>query len=364
MYLGTFFRWLLPGFLALVNILALSGNSYSQNCIDLGGANPSSYTQNFNGLGASPAPQSGDNANITILNASNPRRYLGKFDNAVSDANGAVNVSGWAIVEEGSSTNSVTGRYNVGDGSANGANTYSFASAAVPNDRALGSLNDDTVVRNFLGGCFRNTSGVTIQAVRIGFTGEMWRYGGAAILDRMDFQYAVNASNLYAGPYVDFDALDFVTPNQTGTAGARDGNAVGFRTVFSPTLMTVTLAPNETLYVRWLDQNLVGVSDDGLAIDDFSIQLFDATSASASLGGRTTTAAGRPIMNISVVLQGNDGSTRFATTSSMGYYNFADVPVGQPYVLSLNAKRFHFVENVKLITLKSDILDMDFSSIE
>lgn len=364
MYLGNFFRWLLPGFLALVNILVLSGNSYSQNCIDLGGANPSLYTQNFNGLGSSPAPQNADAANITILNASNPRRYLGKFDNAVSDANGAVNVPGWAIVEEGSSTNSVTGRYNVGDGSANVANTYSFASSAVPNDRALGSLNDDTVMRNFIGGCFRNTSGVTISAVRIGFTGEMWRYGGAAQLDRMDFQYAANATNLYAGTYNDFDAFDFVTPNQTGTAGARDGNSAAVRTVYAPTIMAVTLAPNETLHVRWLDQNLVGVADDGLAIDDFSIQIFDPTAANVSLGGRITTAFGRPIMNIGVLLQGSDGTTRYATTGSMGYYNFTDLPVGQPYVLSLQAKRFHFTENAKLINLKGDVLDMNFTSIE
>ena len=158
----------------LVSFVLYSSIIYGQNCVDLGGVNPLTNTQSFDGIGQSPAPQNGDLDNIQVLNAGAPRRYLGKFDNAVADDSGPVNVPGWAIVEEGTNASSVTGRYNVGDGSASGGNTYSFGTTG---DRALGSLNDDTVATNFIGGCYRNMTGTPLDHVIIAHSGEMWRRG-------------------------------------------------------------------------------------------------------------------------------------------------------------------------------------------
>ncbi len=330
-----------------------------QNCIALGGANPSTHTQNFDGLGNSPAPQNGDAANIFQLNASAPRRYLGKFDNAVADSSVVVNVPGWAVVEEGTNVSSVTGRYAAGDGSTAGGNTFSFASAAANTDRAFGSLTDDTVSTNFLGGCFRNTTGTTASAVSIAFTGEMWRLGGSGAPDRLDFQYAVNATNTYAGSYFDFNALDFITPSLAGSAGLRDGNAAANRTVFPATNILVTLAPNETLHVRWVDSNIAG-ADDGLAIDDFSIQILVVSAANASINGRVVTSTGRGVFGAHVSVADANGNVKTSITNPFGYYGFEDLPAGQTYAVTVRSKRYQFGESTRIVTLKDNMTDFEF----
>ncbi|MBC7899984.1 MAG: carboxypeptidase regulatory-like domain-containing protein [Saprospiraceae bacterium] len=340
-------------------IVSFFGQASGQNCIDLGGANPSVHSQNFDGLGNSPSPQNGDASNIFILNAIAPRRYLGKFDNAVADNAAIVNVPGWALVEEGSNISSVSGRYNVGDGSVTGGNTMSFASAAANTDRAFGSLNDDSVALNFLGGCFRNTSGIALTAVTIAFTGEMWRLGGSGTADRLDFQYAVNAANLYAGTFSDFDALDFATPNLSGTAGARDGNAAANRQVFSLTALSVSLAPNDALYIRWQDSNITG-ADDGLAVDDFSLQLVGPSAAGVSVGGRVMNNSLRGVSGARVSIMDSNGTTRLALTNPFGYYNFHGIQSGETYVVSVMSKRYMFSSASQTVTPNDDINSLDF----
>lgn len=332
-----------------------------QNCIDLGGASPNIYTQNFDGFGSSPSPQNSDAANVFQLNPSAPRRYLGKFDNAIADSGATVNVPGWAIVEEGSNTSSVTGRYNSSDGSASGGNTYSFASAVANTDLALGSLNDDTISTNYLGGCFRNATGGTALGVRIGYIGEMWRLGGSGAPDRLDFQYAVNATNTFNGSFLDLNSFDFTTPSLAGSAGGRDGNVAPNRTAFTVTNVLVTLAPNDTLHVRWIDSNIAG-ADDGLAIDDFSIQILIPSAANASIAGRVLTSNGRGIARASVTISGPNGVVKSSLTNSFGYYKLEDIAVGQTYIVGVSSKRYEFIESTRALTLHEDLSGFDFTA--
>lgn len=351
------------GFLSIAFTLLLalvfSPSAYSQTCVDIGGANPTTYTQNFDNLGNSPAPHNADAVNIVMLNPTGPRRFMGKYDNAANDASGVVNLPGWAVVEEGTNTSSVTGRYNVGDGTASGANSYSFASSSQPTDRAFGSLNDPTVEVNYLGACFRNTTGSTVTSLRIGFTGEMWRYGGSGTLDRLDFQYAVNANNVYDGAFIDFDALDFVTPSFDGGIGSRDGNVAPNRTVFPLTTMNVTLGANDVFYIRWVDRDIQG-NDDGLAIDDFELRLSPPLAAAVSVTGRVVTAKGAGIAKARITLMAADGTFRSAMTNPFGYYRIDDVMAGQTYVLTVSDKRYNFIENTRMIDLGDEMTDVDF----
>lgn len=333
----------------------------SQTCIDLGGANPLVNTQNFDNLGTSPAPQNGDNVNIQILNPSAPRRYLGKFDNASSDANTPVHVPGWAVVEEGTNTSSVTGRYNVGDGSAAGANTYSFGTSS---DRALGSLNDDTVAVNYLGGCYRNMTGADLTYVIVNYTGEMWRRGAAGTqTDRLAFSYAVNATNIYDGSFVAHPSLDFVTPDISGTAGARDGNAAANRTVFNQTLINVSLPAGATIHFRWVDQNITG-PDDGLAIDDFSVSLIPHSAANVSVEGRVLNVYGRPVSKAVLTLVDAGGQMKYAVTNPFGYYRFFEVTAGGTYILSVSAKNVTFKSPSVLISPNDSLANIDFVAIQ
>lgn len=337
-------------------VLSLSVMVSAQTCVDLGPGNLT-YSQNFDGFGTSPSPQNNDASNIFVLNASAPRRYLGKFDNAVADNSGSVNVPGWAIVEEGTNASSVTGRYNVGDGSASGGNTYSFGTNS---DRAMGSLNEDTVSTTYIGGCFRNNTGSALTHVLIAYTGEMWRRGASGTqTDRLDFEYAVNATDLYNGSYSAFDPLDFATPNTSGAAGARDGNSAAYRTIFSATSMSVNLPAGARLYLRWVDNNIAG-ADDGLAIDDFTVSFVSASAAEIEVGGRVFDAYGRGVAKAILSLTGDDGSVRYAITNSFGYYRFREVTGGMDYVLTVSAKNRRFETPSVLIGPKSDLSDVNF----
>lgn len=342
----------------VVAVLTLS--TIGQTCIPLGGSNPISHFQNFDGLGSSPAPQFSDTANISVLNPSGPRIYLGKFDNAFADDLGPVNVPGWALVEVGSNTGSVTGRYSAGNGSTSGANAYSFGTNA---DRAFGSLNDDTMQEVYVGGCFTNTSLGTISSVQIAFTGEMWRRGASGSqTDLLNFEYAVSATNLYFGSYTPFPSLDFVTPNTTGTTGIRDGNDTVNRTVVRSTTLNVSIPSGQSLYIRWADRNIAG-QDDGLAIDDVQVNFFIASSAPVSIAGRATTAEGRALPRTIITLQNMSGKMRTTLTNPFGYYSFQEVISGETYIISAFAIGKEFATPSKIIEATDSLMNVDFVTV-
>ena len=66
--------------------------------------------------------------------------------------------------------------------------------------------------------------------------------------------------------------------------------------------------------------------------------------ASVTVSGRVTTSAGRGVAPAARVLLQNTqtGETRTVLTNQFGYYRFANVPVGQNYVVTVVHKRFAF----------------------
>lgn len=363
MILKTFL--LLPFF--LVALAVFSTNALAQNCVSLGGSNPTSHTENFdsgqsngrNGLTGTPAPQQTDASNIFQLNANNPRRFLGKFDDAVADTtNAIVRVPGFAIVEEGSST-SASGRYGADDGTSATGNVYSLGTTAT--ERALGSLNAVDIDLIYLGACFRNTGSSPITSVLITFKGEQWRVGGSGTSDRLDFQYSTDATNVYAGTYVDFNALDFVSLVTTGGAGSKlDGNAVANNQRFTATITGLNIPVNNNFYVRWRDADKVLASDDELAIDDFGISFAPPTAVTVSVSGRVTNASGGGIHRARLTAVGASGETQTVLTNSFGYYRFSNVPVNQLYVINVSSKKHLFDLNSQVLNLTSDREDIDF----
>lgn len=222
--------------------------------------------------------------------------YTQNFDTLSNTAGSTTNStlpSGWLLNETGGGARD-NEQYAVDTGASNTGDTYSYG-AAGNTERALGSLRSGTLIATY-GACFANASGNTLTSFDIAYTGEQWRLGTAARADRLDFQYSLDATSLTTGTWVDVDTLDFSTPN-TATVGAKDGNAVGNRTALSASVSSVVIGNGGVFCLRWNDSD-ASSSDDGLAIDDFSI----------TIGGSPT-----PVVSVNDVaaIEGDSGTTQF-----------------------------------------------------
>lgn len=240
--------------------------------------------------------------------------YVQDFNTLTSSgtANTAV-PEGWEFSESGTNANTT---YRAGTGSDNTGDTYSFGASGSP-DRAFGGLRSGSLVP-LVGAQFTNTTGSTITQLTIAYTGEQWRLGqnttGRAA-DRLDFQLSTNATGLTSGTWVDYDTLDFASPVVAGTVGALDGNAAANRRLVSATLTGLSIPNNTTFWIRWADTDLIPGADDGLAIDDFSIE--------ASGGGGVPALPTLSVNDVSLN-EGNSGTTAFSFTIGLS----APAPAG------------------------------------
>lgn len=173
---------------------------------------------------------------------------------------------GWTFEEMGGVSNMY---YSASAGETDESDTYSYGANGSP-ERALGGLGNMGLVPNF-GVQFANETGQEIGYLTVTYWCEQWRLSATERVDRLDFEYSMDAFNLASGHWTSFDALDCHGSESTGTVGARDGNTV--RTLVSATLdLHHTPIPNHaTFWLRWKEYNVSGV-DDGLAIDDFRLE--------------------------------------------------------------------------------------------
>jgi predicted extracellular nuclease len=196
--------------------------------------------------------------------------YTQDFNTLTSTPDGGTSStlpSGWDFSETGTNANTT---YGIGTGSNNAGNTYSFG-ATSSSERAFGGLLSGSVTPT-IGASFTNNTGQTVTTLDVSYTGEMWRAGvlnrGAA--DRLDFQLSTNATSLTTGTWTDYDSLDFNSPNLAAAVGALSGNSAGNQTSISFSITGLSIPNGATFWIRWTDFNISN-SDDGLAVDDFSI---------------------------------------------------------------------------------------------
>jgi uncharacterized protein len=204
-----------------------------------------------------------DHAVPISLSGTSYTQNFNTLSNNVDAGGGTALPTGWALLETGTNAN---GEYRSGTGSSNTGDTYSFGTAGSV-DRAFGMLQSGSLVPT-IGASFTNDTGATITSLTIGYTGEQWRLGTVQRIDRLDFQYSVNATALNNGSWVDQNALDFIAPVTAGTLGTLNGNTNS--TALATTISDLSIAPGQTFWLRWTDFNAAS-SDDGLAIDDFTL---------------------------------------------------------------------------------------------
>ena len=231
---ATFVFGLAFAAMPLQSAQALGGGSGSISLIALGTA----YTQDFNTLA-----NSGTTNNLTI--------------------------NGWYLDEQGTSTAN-NGQYAAGTGSNNAGDTYSFGASGSA-ERAFGGLLSGTLTPT-IGAQFTNNTGSSVTALDVSYTGEMWRAGvtNRNAADRLDFQLSTNATSLTIGTWVDYDSLDFNSPNTNATAGALNGNDSGNQTPVSFSITGLSIPNGASFWIRWTDFNIPS-SEDGLAVDTFSL---------------------------------------------------------------------------------------------
>src|ERR1700712_1070831 len=175
-----------------------------------------SYTQNFDTLPA---------AGTFTLSGAGPIA----LDAAPLNATG---LSGWSLAKYSGTGANAT--FLVGTGSANNGAAFSFG-AAGSTDRALGSVSSGSVISRF-GVSFVNTTGTTISQFTLSYTGEQWRHAGAATANKLNFSYAVGATDINTGTFTNATALDFTGLITTTTTSALDGNASANRAAVTATI--------------------------------------------------------------------------------------------------------------------------------
>ncbi|MFO0751497.1 MAG: isopeptide-forming domain-containing fimbrial protein, partial [Myxococcota bacterium] len=222
------------------------------------------------------------------------------FDGLADTGTSDVLPAGWHIFETGTSSTTVDQKYAAGDGTSNAGNTYS-AGTTGSTERALGILQSGSNLPT-IGAELANATGGSIQALAIQYTGELWRLGTADRVDRIDFQYSLDATSLSTGTWIDVDALDHdnsqcTTPPSGGPCaddaptGPKDGNLTLNRQTHSATISGLDIAPGASVWIRWTDFNANG-SDDLLAVDDFSVTAQGLVADQAFALRRSLTVAG------------------------------------------------------------------------
>ncbi len=80
------------------------------------------------------------------------------------------------------------------------------------------------------------------------------------------------------------------------------------------------------------------------------------------ISGRVTTPSGSGLRNARVSLTDSQGERRSATTSSLGFYSFDMVRMGEPFVITVTSKRYRFLSRTE--TFNGSRSDIDFLGIE
>jgi len=201
--------------------------------------------------------------------------------------------TGWYLTETGTSS-AADGAYVVGTGSSNAGGAYSFGASGSA-ERALGSVGSGTAAPIQYGAQFTNNTGSVITSITISYTAEMWRRGTATSGEGLTFAYSTNATSLTSGTFTEVAALDYSSLGDACSSTqnvATNGNASNCRIAISGTISNLIIPNGATFWIRWTDADSGG-SDDGNAIDDFSLSA--GTSNLSISPAATGTASPSPV---------------------------------------------------------------------
>jgi hypothetical protein len=118
---------------------------------------------------------------------------------------------------------------------------------------------------------------------------------------------------------------------------------------------------NSTVDIPLRTANII--LEEGESVTCTYVNAVPTAAADAIVSGRIQDIDGRGVTGISVSLTGSNGVTRASRTNSFGYYRFAELPVGESYVIQVSSRRYTFSTDTRIIMLMGDLSDQDFTAI-
>ncbi|MBX3283295.1 MAG: carboxypeptidase regulatory-like domain-containing protein [Acidobacteria bacterium] len=104
-----------------------------------------------------------------------------------------------------------------------------------------------------------------------------------------------------------------------------------------------------------------GVGNIFFDISNVNFSITAAPSASATVGGRVTSASGLPVIGAMIVATDPLGVKRVALTNAFGYYRFDNLPTSVQYTFTPTHKRFSFTPQI--VTINSSTSTLDFTAL-
>ncbi len=102
----------------------------------------------------------------------------------------------------------------------------------------------------------------------------------------------------------------------------------------------------------------------GDGTDIGAVELLVPTAAAATISGRVKTSAGRGIAKVYVFVEDVNGTVlTTALTNSFGYFTMYGLPVGETYIVSVKTRRYTFGNPSQVVSLKDNIVGMEFTAV-
>jgi len=202
--------------------------------------------------------------------------------------------TGWAGAKL-SGTGSTNMNLIADTGSGNSGGIYSYAAAAAPADRALGSLGSGSNVGGY-GVEIVNTTGGVITQFTITFDREQYR-SSTLTTNTISFAYGVSGGSATSANFLSDASLTANTAGDlVGDAFVTTNGVLAPPSIITNVTATITLGTplpaGGSLYLRWSDKDDTG-NDAGIAIDNFRFSAVPTPGALALLGMGGLVAARR-----------------------------------------------------------------------
>jgi len=176
---------------------------------------------------------------------------------------------GWSAYQTAGAGSTPTNYRITSSGSSSEAQLYQYRPSAGSSDGSFGTRPSGGTGDIILGVRFTNDTGISLNSITLGYTGEQWFESESTQNNQYIVAYQLGSPlNLTSGTWTTISSLDFNSPQDGGGDTNLDGKASANREVIAP--VTVSIADwndGSDLWVRWFDSNSSGF-DQALAIDD------------------------------------------------------------------------------------------------